>query len=270
MKITTTSKLKHKTYLFPFVMLLFFGMCCTAPAYSQIDYNYGISKKGFRLGVGVGASQLQSNWSSASTGPTGTLNLEYDLSQYFTIGIDGSFGQLGGTDAENKLYIQKTSVIFASGSLTFKVALGQFADFTAKNGFQDAMKRLYVGVGVGEVYSNVTLTPHSDGKGLSALVVPGLATGKLMPGYKQTSGGKFTANGTFTQIPVSFGTNIALRGFLGNDKVELNPNLQYVFVQSPYFDGYQPNSQADPNNPLIGVNGNQAYFVGSLTLRFKF
>lgn len=270
MKVTSTKAFKYKNALFSFCTLLSFGMLFTVPAYSQVDYNYGINKKGFRLGIGLGASQLQSNWSATSIGPAGILNFDYDLSPYFTIGIDGSFGQLSGTDAENKLYFSKTSVIFASGSLTFKVALGQFSDFKTKNGFQDALKRIYLGVGVGEVYSNVTLTPHNDGKGLSSLYLPGLAIGKTVTPLKYTSKGTFTGNGTFTQVPVSFGTNIALRGFLGNDKVELNPNLQYVLVLSPLFDGYQPNSQSDPNNSNIKVNGNQAYTVGSLTLRFKF
>lgn len=270
MKVTTTKASKLNISLFFLISFLSFGLFCALPAYSQVDYNYGVSKKGFRLGVGLGGAQLQSNWSSASIGPAGILNLDYDLSPYFTIGLDGSFGQLSGTDTENKLYFSKTSVIFASGSLTFKVAVGQFADFKSKNGFQDAIKRIYLGVGIGEVYSNVTLTPHNDGKGLSGLVVPGLAYGKTIPGAKPTNKGTTTGNGTFTQIPVSFGTNIALRGFLGNDKVELNPNLQYVFVQSPYFDGYQPNSQTDPNNPFIKVNGNQSYVIASLALRFKF
>ncbi|OCX53977.1 hypothetical protein BEL04_06790 [Mucilaginibacter sp. PPCGB 2223] len=270
MKFTPTKFFKYKNPPFLALVVVMFGLFCSSSAYGQIDYSYGVSKKGFRVGVGLGASQLQSNWSKTSIGPAGILYLDYDLSPYFTIGLDGSFGQLTGTDAENKLYFTKTSVVFAGGSLTFKIALGQFADFKSKNGFQDAMKRLYVGVGIGEVYSNFTLTPHTDGKGLPSLVVSGLAYGKIPPGTKQKSNGTFAGNITVTQIPVSFGTNIALRGFLGNDKVELNPNLQYVFVQSPYFDGYQPNSQPDPNNPLIGVNGNQAYFVGSLTLRFKF
>ncbi|WP_448698026.1 hypothetical protein ACFGVR_14490 [Mucilaginibacter sp. AW1-3] len=269
MKFTNTDSFKHKIYLISPLLVIVFGLFCSMPAYSQVDYSYGISKKGFRLGVGVGVSQLHSNWSASSIGAAGVLNLDYDINPYFTIGLESNFGQLGGTDAENKLYIQKTSVIFASGSLAFKVALGQFSDFKTKNAFQDAMKRLYIGVGIGEVYSNVTLTPHTDGKGLSDINVSGLANGVLIPKYKQTSKGTFTGNGTFVQIPISFGTNIALRGFLGNDKVELNPNFQYIFVQSPYFDGYQPNSKPQ-TNPLIGVNGNQAYFVGSLALRFKF
>src|SRR5260370_1204794 len=58
MKITVTSSIKLKTYLFSFVMLLLFSMFCTLPAYSQIDYSYGINKKGFRLGFGALTSSI--------------------------------------------------------------------------------------------------------------------------------------------------------------------------------------------------------------------
>jgi len=274
MKLTPTKIFTHKNPLLFSLTIIALSIFGSMPAYSQIDYFYGVSQKGLRVGVGLGVAKLQSNWSQSAMSPAGVLNLDYDLSPYFTIGLNTSFGQLSGTDAENKLYFTKDKVIFAGGSLTFKVALGQFSDFKPRNGFQDAMKRLYIGIGVGEVYSNATLTRHTDGKGLPGIQVANLADGKLLnepgPSYKTTnSGNDYPVNGILMQIPISFGTNIALRGFLGNDKVELNPNFQYVFVQSPMFDGYQPNASAQPTNPNIGISGNQGYAVISLALRFK-
>jgi len=274
MKLTPTKIFKYKNPLFFSLAIMALAVLGSKPAYSQIDYSYGVSQKGLRLGVGAGVSQLHSNWSQSAMSPAGVFYIDYDLSLYFTIGLNTSFGQLSGTDAENKLYFTQDKVNFVGGSLTFKVALGQFSDFKPRNGFQDAMKRLYIGIGVGEVYSNATLTPHSDGKGLPALDVTDLADGEILgepwPRSSYTKkGNNYTASGTLMQIPISFGTNIALRGFLGNDKVELNPNFQYVLVQSPLFDGYQPNATPQKNTN-IGVSGNQGYFVGSLALRFKF
>jgi hypothetical protein len=271
MKLTVTTLFRRKIYLFSFFVLSSAVLLSSLPAYSQIDYNYGVSKKGFRVGFGLGVTKLQSNWSASPLGEAGLLSLDYDLNQFFSIGFQGQGGLLNGTDVDNKFYYASTKVIFVSGSVGFKVAVGKFSDFKTSNAFEDALKRIYVGAGVGGVFSIISLTHHAPGVGLPSLVNPGLATGKVQPGVTgPKSNGKDEGSGVSIQVPINFGTNIALRGFLGNDRVELNPNLQYVFVLSPYFDGYQPNSQPDTANPNIKVNGDQAYFIGSLTLRFKF
>lgn len=263
MKLKTFTFLKHKTYLFSFIVLMLGSILCSLPAFSQVDYYYGLNKKGIRVGVGVGVSMLQSNWSSNPPGGTGLVSLDYDLNPYFSIGFQGQFGTLSGKDADGKLYFYSTDVIFGGGNLNFKVALGQFYDFKTTSSLQDIVKRIYIGAGVGEVYAQSTLKTHTDGKGL-----PDITNGLVLPNTKPTSTG-FKGSATFTAVPVNFGTNIALRGFLGSDRVELNPNLQYTFVISPLFDGYQPNSVDNPAS-YIKQNGDQAYFVGSLTLRFKF
>ena len=269
MEVKTFTLSGHKGGFFSFFAFMLASILYSMPAFSQVDYYYGINKKGFRLGVGTGAAILKSNWSSNATSPSGIVSLDYDTNPYFSIGLETQFGLLQGVDAENKFYYSKTQVVYVTGNLNFKVALGQFSDFVSSNGFQDALKRLYIGAGVGMINSKVTLYPHKDGKGLSSDNMPDLAVAAYIEKPKQNSSGNFTESGSFVTVPLNFGTNIALRGFLGIDKVDLNPNLQYNFVQSAVFDGYQPNSVPSKNS-FIHVNGNQAYFIGSLTLRFKF
>lgn len=263
MKLKTFTFLKHKTYLFSFIVLMLGSILSALPAFSQVDYYYGLNKKGIRFGVGAGVSILKSNWSANSPGGTGLVSLDYDLNPYFSIGLQGQFGTLSGKDADGKFYYYSTAVVFYGGNLNFKVALGQFYDFKTSCSLQDIVKRIYLGAGVGEVYAESTLKNHTDGQGLSDIT-----NGLILPNAKPTSTG-IKGSGTFTAVPVNFGTNIAIRGFLGSDRVELNPNLQYTFVLSPLFDGYQPNSIDNPAS-YINKNGDQAYFVGSLTLRFKF
>jgi hypothetical protein len=274
MKLKTLPFLKHKTYLFSFMVVMLGSILSSLPAYSQVDYYYGLNKKGLRLGIGAGAGILMSNWTSDPVTPAGLLSLDYDLNPYFSIGLQGQFGQLKGIDAENKLFYQQTAVTYYGGNLNFKVAVGQFSDFRSRSALTDALKRLYIGVGVGEIYAQVALSKYQQTPkpGIASLTDPNGIAGSY-PGYDLTLG-KTNPSGTSLYIPISFGTNISLRGFGGSDKFELNPNFQYNMVQNAYFDGYQPSTlDYTPTNGLyffVKKSPNQAFFLGSINLRYKF
>lgn len=278
MKLKTFTFLKHKTYLFSFIALMLGSILCSLPAYSQVDYYYGINKTGVRVGIDVGAAVLQSNWSGSPIGYGGHINLDYDINLFTSIGLQGTFGMVSGEDVKNKLAFTKDAVGFGGGSIGFKVAVGQFSNFEATTKLKEALKRIYIGAGVGMVFANADLTPHSDGKGLATLTVPTLAYGKLGSSVIQTSGNNpqhFKGGDPYPFVPINIGTYIALRGLLGNDKLELNPNFQYNLVLSPLFDGYQPNSVTIPANiSATGTtrdpSGNQAFVMITLGLRYKF
>lgn len=251
MKIKTTTFFKHKTYLFSFLVLFTAGVFCSLPAYSQIDYSYGISKKGFRFGLGAGASFLKTYWGSTPASPVGLLTLDYNVNQYFSIGVEGQGGLLVGIDNQQHYAFLKSTNTFFAGNLNIKIALGALTDFTSSNGFTDAIKRIYLGGGVGGIYSSVVLTDRTDN-----LQVP--SEGEvLLAKYSAFSKNRV---GSFLTYPIDFGTNIDLPGVLGNDKLELNPNFQYTFVNSKVFDGYQPNSNTK----------NGAYAILSLSVKYKF
>jgi len=257
MKLTITNFYKHKTYVFSFVALLSLGVFCSVPAYSQIDYNYGISQKGFRLGVGVGAGKLQTYWGSTPLSPVGLISLDYNVSRYFSLGVEGQFGQLVGEDNQQHYAWLKSSNTFYGGNVNMKFGVGLISDFSSGSGFTDALKRFYLGVGFGSITSNVTLSPRYD----NLIVSPG----QTLP--TNTTYGTVRSM-SFYMIPISIGTNIDLRGFWGNDKVELTPMFQYNMgvnigkgnYPASFFDGYQPNSET----------GNGAYAVVSLSLKYKF
>jgi len=257
MKITVTNSFKHKTYLFSFVMLLLFGMFCTLPAYSQIDYSYGINKKGFRLGVGVGASKLQTYWGDEPLSPAGLISLDYNVNQFFSLGIEGQFGKLVGIDNQKHYAFLQSTNTYYGGNFNMKFGVGLLSDFSSSSGFTDALKRVYFGLGFGALTSSIILTDRTDG-----LAVP--SDGEIV--LKTSSQYSKTRTGTFYVVPINFGTNIDLRGLWGNDKVELNPNFQYNFgvnigtSDSKVFDGYKPNANV----------ANGGYALVSLALKYKF
>jgi len=252
MKINTITILKHKAYLLSVFLLISAGIFSALPAYSQIDYTYGINQRGFRFGVGAGAASLQTYWGEQPIKPAAVLTLDYNVNPYFSLGVEAEYGQLVGIDnKKHYAYLQSTNT-YTAGNFNIKIAVGQVSDFNSKNGFTDALKRIYLGVGVGAIYSSVVLTNRSDG-----LVVPP-AEGAMVLATKTQFSNERT--GTFMNIPVNFGTNIDLPGVLGLDKLELNPNFEYNFVNSKIFDGYEPNAKV----------ANGAYALVSLSIKYKF
>jgi hypothetical protein len=257
MKVTTTNFFKHKTYLFSVLVLLVLGLFCTLPAYSQIDYSYGINKKGFRLGIGVGTSKLQTYWGDESLNPTGLVSLDYNVNQYFSLGIEGQFGKLVGVDNQKHYAFLQSANTYYGGNFNMKFGIGLLSDFSSPSGFTDALKQFYFGLGFGALNSSIILTDRTDG-----LIVP--SDGEVV--LKTSSQYSKTRTGTFYVVPISFGTNIDLRGLWGNDKVELNPNFQYNFgvnigdSNAKVFDGYQPNA-----NTARG-----GYALVSVALKYKF
>jgi len=251
MKLTKTTLLKHKAHLLSFALLVSAGIFFALPAYSQIDYSYGINKKGFRLGIGAGAARLQTYWGDEPIQAAGLLTLDYNVNPFFSLGIEGQYGKLVGIDNQKHYAYLESSNTYSNGNFNIKVALGAFSNFYTKTGFTDALKRFYLGVGVGIVYSTVVLTDRTDG-----LQVPSEGAVVLAPSSQYSH----NRSGGFMTVPFNFGTNIDLPGVLGNDKLELNPNFEYNFVRSKVFDGYQPNS----------TSGNGGYALVSLSLKYKF
>ncbi len=259
MKITITKFSKNKNYLFSLFVFTSLSIFCSLSAYSQIDYYYGLNKKGFRVGIGGGATILQSNWSDNPVGGAGILKLDYDFNPYLSIGIEGQYGMLSGVDAGHRLYYPKVIDTYFTGNINFRIALGEITHFDSSNGWSDAVKAIYLGSGAGFINTSVKLYDHDTNRSNDN------SSAKLQKGAKEHSGGYIASSAGFIVIPVNLGTNIALPGLFGNDKVVLNPNFQYNFVNSPLFDGYQPNT-----NPANGpVSGNQAYKIFSLTLKYK-
>jgi hypothetical protein len=252
MKIILIRFFNPKKYLFS---LLTVG-CCIAllskPAYSQIDYSYGANKTGFRYSIGLGGNTLQTTW-TPSMGYTLLSSLGYDINNYFTVLAEGQYGLMGGVDGTNSYSFSKTVVNYYSGSINLRFSIGLLSDFESKNGFTDAIKRSYIGLGYGEIFSSVTLYQGNTSTTINK-VVPGGSPPSNSSQYKSSG---YTG---VSMIPINIGTNIGMPGVWGADKVELNPNFQYSLFKDWLADGYRPQENSQKGG----------YGVLSISLRYKF
>ncbi len=215
----------------------------TVPAFSQINYFYGQNNRGIRISGGVGVATLATHYNSNPAQLTWLGNLSYDFSKYLSIGIDGQYGTLKGVDNNDPhhLYYTSSTNKYATASFNVRAGLGLITDFNSNNAFEDAVKRLYLGVGYGVMHKHITFTTD--------------------PSRIETAYGDPEPYGYMPIVPMNIGTNIKLINVLGYDRLEVNPNFQLTYIPSMYSDGYISSAASH----LKGF-----YKVTSLSVRFKF
>ncbi|OCX52639.1 hypothetical protein BEL04_14430 [Mucilaginibacter sp. PPCGB 2223] len=224
-----------------FIIALSIVVFNVAPAYGQIDYFFGRHPSGLRLGLGGGVTQLATHYNDNPHIGCFIATLDYEFSPYFSAGIEGQIGTLQGIDTNNppRQYIHSSTNDFKAINFNMKFGLGLINDFEPENKFQDAVKRLYLGIGGGVMKSNIAFTydrsitdPYFDVKPYGYVPI----------------------------IPLNIGTFIDIGNIFGYDRVEINPNYQITYIASPYPDGFK--STADSN--LKGF-----YSLLSLTVKLK-
>jgi len=238
---------KPKPNLLLLILLFCTGTFLALPAFSQIDYTYGLNRRGFRLGVGAGITDLSTHFNSNPPQTSFVANLDYAFSRYFVIGFESDFGKFKGIDDVNHTYFQSSTSSYYNYNFNMKASLGTLIDFEATSGLKDAIKRFYLGGGYGiTARSFATLTTHSPPSSATMPEVLKQAAANL-PTF-------FFDLGTFIDVPGAFGA----------DKIEICPNYQFNFVNSYYLDGFR-NSLAGGKSAALGF-----YAVTSISLRYKF
>jgi len=230
------SKLQHTLYRSFFLFIL---VLTAHQASAQIDYKYGLNRTGFRLGLGVGLATINTHYQSNPAQVVGVGSLDYDFSPYFSIGLEAQGGQLKGVDNLGHLYYQTSTNQYLDANVNFKVAIGAISDFDALNNFQDALKNIYIGAGVGRLRTDNTFIIYSS---------------QVRPQYTM-------AILQMWSFPFNLGTNINLRGPNGADRFSINPNFQFSYVNNYYLDGYRTSDFSH----LKGF-----YNVTSIRLKYKF
>lgn len=223
------------------IALLALGFLSIKPAMAQVDYNYGINKKGFRLGLGVGLAALNTHYNSNPAQLVGIGSLDYDFNPYFSIGIEAQGGHLKGVDDLHHLYYKTSTDFYLDGNVNLRFGLGLITDFESHNRFQDAVKNIYIGAGVGRIRTNNTFTYNDD-------LAP-YAPEDPRPIWQMWD------------FPFNVGTNIDLR-LNGRDRFSINPNFQFTYVNDYYLDGYRTSIE---HSHLKGF-----YNLTSIKLKYKF
>ena len=241
MELPTYKKNKRKFYSAAILILGITTLLVNNRAYSQIDYNYNRNLKGIRLSAGVGFAFLQTHFSQNPTIANFVGNLDYDFNPYFSIGGEGQVGYLQGLDGKKTLPYRASTNQYITANLNAKVALGLIYDFQAETFLRDALKRLYVGAGVGMIKNKIELKDPYD------LTITAYNT---------------STNGKSFIYPFSFGTNIDLLGLIKKDRFVINPEYQFAVIDSPYADGYITSAASKTK---VGY-----YTIMSIKLKYKF
>lgn len=220
------------------------AMLLSSPAaYSQIDFFYGKNTHGLRIGGGIGGTTLITHYNSNPTQLAAVGSVDYSFNPYFSIGIEGQYGTLKGVDdhSPHHLYYTSSTNKYTSVNFNVKAGLGLIDDFYPENGFQDAVKRLYIGIGYGTMKNKITFT-----------------TDQTLAQYDY---GTPQPYGYVPIVPLNLGTFIDLPNVLGYDRVEINPNYQFTYIPSMYSDGFISSAASH----LKGF-----YNMASVSVKFKF
>ncbi len=238
---TTYFKKTIKTIAVSVLLLCINSFFCIQ-AYSQIDYSYGRNTSGIRVAGGIGLATLATHFHSNPPKPVYLGSVSYDFNPYLSIGVEAQKGTLQGIDDVNHLYYGSSTNQYFTGTLNIRVALGQLNDFTSTNTLQDALKRIYVGLGAGFIKNAIKLTQGANQ-------------------YAQPDGNP-VLSGSYLVIPINLGTNIDLPGIFGIDKLSINPNYQFNYVKSRYADGFISSIYSKTNAGY--------YNLFSIQLKYKF
>jgi len=224
-----------------FAAAIILGVLCSLSTYAQIDYSFGRNSSGLRLGAGGGITQLNTHYNNNPWIACFIGTLDYEFNPYFSMGVEGQVGTLQGIDNSNpSQYFHSSTNDYLSASFNMKFGLGLVSDFRTVNKFQDAVKRLYIGIGGGLMHNNIGFTYN---KGITDVYYDTNKTWGFVP-----------------IVPINIGTFIDIGNVFGYDRLEINPNIQCTYINSPYADGFR--SSADSNSKGF-------YNMLSLTVKLK-
>lgn len=241
MKAQQLFVIQYKMHLIAFALFTLTGIFNSKKAYCQVDYTYGLNNSGVRIGAGVGLAALNTHFSQNPHILNYIGSLDYDFNPYLSVGLEGQYGTLQGIDAVHHLYYYSSTDKYFSGTANIRVGLGEFDDFSTQSRWGDALKKFYLGVGMGAIKTDNKLTVNDN--------------------TASTAYGSAVPQGKYLLIPINVGTNIDLLNVLGMDRISLNPNFQVNYVNSLFLDGFQ-STQA---STLKGF-----YNVVSVKLKYKF
>ncbi len=192
----------------------------------------------FGVGAGAGGTMAFADLKKKKIGIAGYLTLDYHITPFISLGLEGQKGELAGGDiifdVNNRQFINS----YLSGNANLKVQLGEFLSSSQRrNIFLNNIRGMYAGVGFGYIKNKISNVRYYDVN--------------YFPG-EDTS--------TEIIIPINLGINFYLPDRWGYDRFVINVNLQSAMTSGEGLDGY--------NTPGVGPNDFYTFLSGGIKLNF--
>ena len=226
-------------------ILLFVLIFSSIIAKAQGDYNFSP----FGVGVGVGTIRGYTNVAQQNNTLAGDLNFTYYESPYLPITAELQTGRLWGgsriNDRYGREYENNYTALFLHGDLQ----LGQVIDYYY-SGFNEIIKNLYFGSGVGFVDDDVqnqrTNLIASSGHPVGTYTFPG------------------TDHSIDFSIPLRAGYEFKFYNEYDEPYLRLDIDYTHTFVFGEGLDGYD-----DPSNKFKNQNPDQYRYI-AITVKYDF
>jgi hypothetical protein len=216
------------------LLLVFIGSF----SFAQSNY-FGMS-----YGFGGGINKSYTDVYKGSYGYTAYGVLDYHITPFVTIGLEGQYGRVQGgdieTDLHNRQFVNKYTAISANA----KVMLGELVNYD-RSEFLYNIRGLYAGLGLGVINNKITDIVRYK---------PSWAA--YDPGYGPFPGKDKSLN---LLIPINFGFNYYINDGYGYMRYIININAQSNFTFGEGLDGYNDSSTKFKNYSPDVYN---AYTIG--------
>jgi hypothetical protein len=179
--------------------------------------------------------------------PAGRLNLDYNITPFIAVGVEGQYGRL--SEGEKEKMVEGNKALFMentyyTGNVNARVSIGQFNRYTSTE-LGRFLNNIYLGTGLGYLRAtneNLTTVFPESGKPIDYI--------------------EYEAEEWI--VPINLGINLDIPGILGERTITANVNYQFNQALGESLDGY------NFNRYIHKVSQRDAFGFLSVAVRFHF
>ncbi|MFB9842656.1 outer membrane beta-barrel protein [Mucilaginibacter ginsenosidivorans] len=221
------------------ITLLTLLTCFTALASkAQVGYDYSQ----YDVGASVGFNSYYGDVVTSQSSNSFNLNFDYNQSAFINYILEIQVGKVMGGDSTKDLLGRQFSADYTSYAFRIQLQAGELIDYSQSK-VLNAFKNLYVGGGIGIIYSNIKEINRYS------LQLPGFYT----PGENK-------ANQLF--FPARIGYELKIYNKYKRPDFKVDVGYQYNFIFGDNFDGFKAGAHNDAYGQFtIGVK----FSIGGVT-----
>lgn len=205
---------------------------------AQIGFNYAQ----YDLGASVGFNSFSGDVVTPKSTKSVNFNFNYNQTPYLNYIFEFQSGKLAGGDSTKDALGRQFAADYTYYAFRVQLQAGEIIDYSQSK-LANAFKNLYVGAGIGIVYSNITEINRYS---------------RLMPGYYTP--GENSANQLF--IPARIGYELKIYNNYQQPEFKIDVGYQYNLVFGDELDGFKAGNHNDAYSQFtIGVK----YSIGGVT-----